>query len=61
MNYVIVRPVSLNDDEGTLNVRLGDDVDPKGKAARGDVAAILARAVDDAEWSGKTFLMESLQ
>jgi len=61
LNYVIVRPVRLTDDEGTLNVRLGDDVDPKGEAARGDVAAILARAVDEPEWIGKTFLMESLQ
>ncbi|NNC60631.1 MAG: SDR family NAD(P)-dependent oxidoreductase, partial [Erythrobacter sp.] len=40
--------------------RLGDDVDPKGKAARGDVAAVLARAVSDDALTDKVFLMESL-
>lgn len=60
LSFVIVRPVSLTDDDGTLDMRFGDDVDPNGKAARGDVAAILARAVDDPEWGGKVFLMESL-
>ena len=60
LSYTIVRPVSLTDDDGTRNMRLGDDVDPKGKAARGDVAAILARAATDASLAGKVFLMESL-
>lgn len=60
LSYTIVRPVSLTDDEGQRNVRLGDDVDPSGKAARGDVAAILARAVTDDAMLNKTFLMESM-
>ncbi|MEL7070759.1 MAG: SDR family oxidoreductase [Cyanobacteria bacterium J06581_3] len=60
LNYVIVRPVSLTDDDGTTDIRLGDDVDPRGEAARGDVATVLSRAVDESEWNGKTFLMESL-
>lgn len=60
LNYVIVRPVSLTDDEGTGNIRLGDDVDLKGTAARGDVAAVLTRAVDEAAWSDQTFLMDSM-
>jgi uncharacterized protein YbjT (DUF2867 family) len=60
LNFVIVRPVSLTEDDGTNDVRLGDNVDPKGKAARGDVANILARAADDTDWVEETFLMESL-
>ena len=60
LSYTIVRPVSLTDDDGARNVRLGDDVDPKGKAARGDVAAILARSATDKALAGEVFLMESL-
>lgn len=60
LSYAIVRPVSLTDDAGTRNMRFGDEVDVKGKAARGDVAAVLAKAVDDAEWTGKALLMESI-
>lgn len=60
MSYTIVRPVALTDDDGTRNVKLGDDVDMKGKAARGDVAAILARSASDRSLANKVFLMESL-
>ncbi len=60
LTYTIVRPVALTDDDETGNVRLGDDVDPQGKAARGDVAAIMARAVGDDLMAGKTFLMETI-
>jgi uncharacterized protein YbjT (DUF2867 family) len=60
LSYAIVRPVSLTDDEGSGNMRFGDDVDTKGKAARGDVAAVLANAVDDSEWTGKALLMQSI-
>lgn len=59
LSYTIVRPVALTDDEGKRNIRLGDDADPSGKAARGDVAAILARAATDSSLAGKVFLMES--
>ncbi|KPP87585.1 SDR family oxidoreductase [Erythrobacter sp. HL-111] len=58
--YTIVRPVALTDDDGNRNVRLGDEVDPAGKAARGDVAAVLARAATDSALEGKVFLMESM-
>ncbi|MEE4204948.1 MAG: SDR family oxidoreductase [Erythrobacter sp.] len=58
--YTIVRPVALTDDDGNRNVRLGDEVDPGGKAARGDVAAVLARAATDPALEGKVFLMESV-
>ncbi|MEH6660686.1 MAG: SDR family oxidoreductase [Parasphingorhabdus sp.] len=60
LSYAIVRPVSLTDDDGNRNMLFGDDVDPKGKAARGDVAAVLANAVDDSEWTGKALLMQSV-
>lgn len=60
LTYTIVRPVALTDDDGHRNIRLGDDVDPGGKAARGDVAAVLARAATDATLENKVFLMESV-
>ena len=59
LSYTIVRPVSLTDDDGARDMKLGEEVDPKGKAARGDVAAILARAATDRTLAGKVFLMES--
>ncbi|GGA05365.1 NAD dependent epimerase/dehydratase [Blastomonas marina] len=60
LDFTIVRPVALTDDGETGNLRLGDDVDPQGKAARGDVAAIMARAVGDNFLAGKTFLLETV-
>ena len=55
-----VRPVSLTDDDGSRDMRFGDEADVKGKAARGDVAAVLADAVEDDEWSGKALVMQSI-
>ena len=60
LSYTIVRPVALTDDDGSRNMRLGDEVDPQGKAARGDVAAILARSTHEDALKNKVFLMESL-
>lgn len=60
LTYAIVRPVSLTDEDGERNMRFGDDVDAKGEAARGDVAAVLATAVDDSDWVGKARLMQSV-
>ncbi len=59
LSYAIIRPVALTDDDGTRDMRFGDDVDVKGTAARGDVAAVLASAIDDPVWSGKATLMQS--
>ena len=59
LEYAILRPVSLTDDGPTGSVRLGDDVDPKGKAARGDVAVLLADAAEQDEWTGAIKLMET--
>ncbi|MFK4002867.1 SDR family oxidoreductase [Qipengyuania sp. NPDC077563] len=59
LEYAILRPVSLTDDGPTGSVRLGDDVDPKGNAARGDVAVLLADAAEQDEWTGAIKLMET--
>ena len=60
LDYSIVRPVALTDNDGSRNVKLGDDVDPKGKAARGDVAAVLVRALTDDALLNKAYRMESV-
>ncbi|MGJ8558761.1 MAG: SDR family oxidoreductase [Litorimonas sp.] len=59
--YAILRPVALTDDEGSGDIVLGDDVDPQAKATRGDVARVLADAVDSEVWVGKTLLMQSVK
>lgn len=58
--YAIVRPVALTDDDGSGDMLFGDDVDPQAKAARGDVAKVLADAVDNDAWLGQTLLMQSI-
>lgn len=59
LTYAILRPVALTDDDGTGDTLFGDDVDPKAKAARGDVARVLADAVTSDAWVGKTLLMQT--
>ncbi len=60
MEIAILRPVSLTDDGPSGNVRLGEDVDPSGEAARGDVAVLLADAAVQPEWAGRVTLMETV-
>lgn len=60
LEYAILRPVALTDDDGCGDVRLGDGVDPAGKAARGDVARLLADAAVAPDWAGKILRMESI-
>ena len=60
LEYAILRPVSLTDEDGSGKVRLGDEVDPKGEAARGDVARLLADAVESPDWAGKILDMETV-
>lgn len=60
LSYAILRPVALTDADGNRRIRLGDEVDPQGKAARGDVAAVMARAATEDELLGKVLLMESV-
>ena len=59
LEYAILRPVALTDDGPTGSVILGDDVDPKGKAARGDVAVLLADAAQEDDWAGAVRRMET--
>lgn len=60
LEYAILRPVTLTDDGPTGAVKLGDGVDPKGKAARGDVAVLLADAAEQDQWNGAIQLMETV-
>ncbi|MEB3415857.1 SDR family oxidoreductase [Alteriqipengyuania sp. WL0013] len=60
LEYAILRPVSLTDDGPTGSVKLGDNVDPGGKAARGDVAQVLADAAEQDDWAGAVKLMETV-
>ena len=60
LEYAILRPASLTDDGPTGSVRLGPKVDPKGKAARGDVAMLLADAAERDHWTGAVRLMETI-
>ena len=60
LEYAILRPVALTDDDGVGDVRLGEDVDPQGVAARGDVARLLADAAEAPDWVGKVLRMESI-
>jgi uncharacterized protein YbjT (DUF2867 family) len=60
LEYAILRPVALTDDAGSGDIRLGDDVDPDGVAARGDVARLLADAAEAPDWVGKILRMESI-
>lgn len=59
LSYAIVRPVALTEDDGRGEIRFGDAVDVSGKAARGDVATVLAQALTDSDWTGQTRMMES--
>lgn len=60
LNFAIVRPVALSDDDGTGEMLFGDDVDVEAKATRDDVATVLADAIDSDAWIGKTLLMQSV-
>lgn len=59
LEIAILRPVSLTEEGPTGKIQLGEDVDPKGEAARGDVAVLLADAAENEEWVGRVTLMES--
>ncbi|MFW2341166.1 SDR family oxidoreductase [Brevundimonas sp.] len=60
LSYAILRPVALTEEDGQGRIRFGDDVDPQGEAARGDVATVLANAVDAPDWDRDVRLMQSL-
>ncbi|WP_435310983.1 SDR family oxidoreductase [Primorskyibacter sedentarius] len=59
LTYAILRPVALSDDGRSDDVILGEDVDKSGKAARADVAALLAEAATTGRFDGKALDMQS--
>lgn len=59
LTYAILRPVQLTEEDGEGDVILGDEVDPGATAARGDVAAALADAVEEPRWEGMVLRMQS--
>lgn len=60
LSYAIIRPVALTDGDGTEDMRFGDKVEIDGEAARGDVATVLADAIESDAWADKTARMESV-
>ncbi|GLO71365.1 hypothetical protein MACH17_28820 [Phaeobacter inhibens] len=60
LDYAILRPVRLTDGDGSGDMLFGEEVDPEGIAARGDVAATLADAVSNPSWTDKAARMQSL-
>ena len=59
LTYTIVRPVALTDEDATGRVRIGELVDTGGKAARGDVATVLADALDLDDWGDTVLDMDT--
>lgn len=59
LTYAILRPVALSDDARGNDVILGEDVDRKAKAARADVAHILAEAATTGRFDGQALDMQS--
>ena len=54
LDFTIVRPGGLSDDEGSGKVRAGNDIG-YGQIARADVAATLAAALSEPATIGKAF------
>ena len=59
MEYTIIRPVALTDEEGQRHFLIGENVSGDQQAARGDVAALLVRAVNDPKLRGQVLEMAS--
>ena len=58
LDYTIVRPTGLTDDEGTGRVKAGESVD-RGQISREDVAAVLALSLHEPGTIGQTFELTS--
>lgn len=54
LDYVIVKPGRLTDEDGTGKIRIGENLD-RGSITRSDVAAVLAKLVDTPEISNVSF------
>ena len=55
LDYTIVRPGSLTDEDGTGRVEAAERLGRRGEIPREDVARILAAALENPNASGKTF------
>ncbi len=55
LDYTIVRPGSLTDEEGTGRVEAAEHLGRRGEIPREDVARTLAAALESPNTSGKTF------
>jgi uncharacterized protein YbjT (DUF2867 family) len=55
LDYTIVRPGSLTDEEGNGRIEVAEHLGRRGEIPRGDVARILASALESQNTSGKTF------
>ena len=55
LDYTIVRPGGLTDDEGTNLVAAGEDLGRYGRVPRDDVAATLLACLDEPRTIGKAF------
>jgi uncharacterized protein YbjT (DUF2867 family) len=59
LTYAILRPVALTNGGRSENVTLGADVDKTAKAARADVAYLLAVATTTGRFDGMALNMQS--
>jgi uncharacterized protein YbjT (DUF2867 family) len=59
LTHAILRPVALTDEDESDNVILGEEVDKTAKAARADVARLLAEAAITGRYDGKALDMQS--
>ncbi|SEP59475.1 SDR family oxidoreductase [Neolewinella agarilytica] len=55
LNYVIVRPGSLTNEDGTGKIKLGEKLDGDGNISRTDVAKTLVAALDEGVRTNQTF------
>ena len=55
INYTIVRPGTLNNDNGTSRVNVSKRLKPEGEIPREDVARVLVASLDTKVAQNKTF------